>query len=561
MRPIARNRTKRNEIEQCKVLVKHGNFYVPPPGDDRDFKQLFEYLASVGAGRKVGEDGNAVGPWTPELLAQAISQIDSNEKGVDLRTVQLWFQSNDKGIGTDNILWLARIFGCGDPEATLQWRAELSAANRRLAAKRKEKKSSKQAASLRPEDDLSTKAADHVNTERNNDSRISGPRFNLAQKTEAIFGSQSSMALPLVIFTGACALALIAFTLNIHSVLYAPEGGHTKQVGFLWAPNWTIVFIALLPLFLSLLIELLRCWKEEWRPELVTLGDPASASDSWGYRLRAASYIFWTTIFITVALASVYNWTATHLSPLLNGDTGSWPVDWGRIAIVRPELISVPSATAFSGLVFLYNGFAAYFFFAGHILLHLMKHDYLGLAKRLDNRLDTETGREFQSISLSLMYGIYRCTALGVVITIMMKLQSSFLQSDSSNLITWLVADVQSLFETHHYAGSRKLSFGIAPGFYYSFFCLLAIVGVFANASIKIRWMMGRLEVNQIDRRFFSPWAIMDGSMALLVISYFLIGAVPGFSIFLLFTLVVTGYLLTKPASPWGQHSRYERQT
>ena len=81
MRPIARNRTKRNEIEQCKVLVKHGKFYVPPPGDDRDFKQLFEYLASVGAGRKVGEDGNAVGPWTPELLTQAISQIDSNEKG------------------------------------------------------------------------------------------------------------------------------------------------------------------------------------------------------------------------------------------------------------------------------------------------------------------------------------------------------------------------------------------------------------------------------------------------------------------------------------------------
>ena len=195
-------------------------------------------------------------------------------------------------------------------------------------------------------------------------------------------------------------------------------------------------------------------------------------------------------------------------------------------------------------------------FFTGHILLHLMKHDYLDLAKRLENRLDKETGREFQSISLALMYGIYRCTALGVVITIMMKLQSSFLQSDSSNLIKWLVADFQSLFGTNNSNVSERVSFGIAPGFYYSFVCLLAIVGTFANASIKIRWMMARLNVAKSGNRFLSPWAIMDGSMALLVVSYFLIGALPGFSIFLLFSLVVTGYLLTKPASPWGQSSR-----
>ena len=149
----------------------------------------------------------------------------------------------------------------------------------------------------------------------------------------------------------------------------------------------------------------------------------------------------------------------------------------------------------FSGLVFLYNGFCSYFFLTAHILLHLMKHDYLDLAKRLENRLDNETRREFQSISLALMYGIYRCTALAVVITIMMKLQSSFLHSDSSNLIKWLVADFQSLFKTHNSNISERVSFGNAPGFYYSFFCLLAIVGTFANASIKIRWMMTRLDV------------------------------------------------------------------
>lgn len=536
-------------------MEKRGKFFVPPPKDGSDFKELFKHLTDVGAGRPVDQDGLPQGPWTPELLARAISQINANRNGIELRTVQLWFQENDKGISADNIRWLARIFGCGDPDASGAWQAELSAANRRLIEKRRKKKAGSQ---TQPgSDEAQRHEVENVAVIATPVApRQTGRRFNLAIQTEAIFGNQSSMALPLVVFTGACALALIAFTLNVHSVLFTPEGGHTKQVGFLWAPNWTIVFLAVLPLFLAHLIELLRCWKEEWRPELVALGDPSSPSASWERRLRAASYTFWATFFITVIVASGYNWTATHLIPLLNGDTGSWPVDWGRIAIVRPELISVPSAIAFSGLVFLYNSFAAYFFFTGHILLHLMKHDYLDLAKRLENRLDNETGRKFQSISLALMYGIYRCTALGVVITIMMKLQSSFLQSDSSNLIKWLVADFQSLFGTNNSNVSERVSFGIAPGFYYSFFCLLAIVGTFANASIKIRWMMARLDVAKSGNRFLSPWAVMDGSMALLVVSYFLIGALPGFSIFLLFSLVVTGYLLTKPASPWGQSSR-----
>lgn len=79
-------------------------------------------------------------PWTPELLAEAISQIDSNRIGVDLRTVQLWFQENDKGISTANIRWLARIFGCDDPAATREWQIELSAAQSRLTAKRRDSK-------------------------------------------------------------------------------------------------------------------------------------------------------------------------------------------------------------------------------------------------------------------------------------------------------------------------------------------------------------------------------------------------------------------------------------
>lgn len=121
-------------------MIKNGRFFVAPQKTDENFKQLFARLAAVGAGRPVDKDGFADGAWTPETLAEEISAIDRNTDGVELRSVQVWFQDNDNGISDTNIRWLARIFGCGDPEAASQWQAELKAAKERLASQRREKK-------------------------------------------------------------------------------------------------------------------------------------------------------------------------------------------------------------------------------------------------------------------------------------------------------------------------------------------------------------------------------------------------------------------------------------
>jgi hypothetical protein len=58
-------------------------------------------------------------------LTDAICAIDANQAGIEIRTVQIWFQENDNGIGAENIRWLARIFGCNDPESTSQWQVRL----------------------------------------------------------------------------------------------------------------------------------------------------------------------------------------------------------------------------------------------------------------------------------------------------------------------------------------------------------------------------------------------------------------------------------------------------
>jgi hypothetical protein len=173
-------------------LFRNGKLFLSPPRDGSDFKELFKRLVAAGAGRPLGKDGFPAGPWTPELLAEAISQIDSNRVGVDLRTVQLWFQENEKGISTANIRWLARIFGCDDPVATSEWQMELSAAQSRLSAKRREWKRAGSSVAQEITDTALTATFDDETdspAELKRDTDAKGPRrrFSLARKSEGVF--------------------------------------------------------------------------------------------------------------------------------------------------------------------------------------------------------------------------------------------------------------------------------------------------------------------------------------------------------------------------------------
>jgi len=179
-------------------LLNNGKFFLPPPKDGSDFKELFKRTAAAGAGRPLGSDGFPAGPWTPELLAEAISQIDANRIGIDLRTVQLWFQENDKGISTANIRWLARIFGCDDPVATSEWQMELSEAQSRLTAKRRDGR--KAGSSVAPgAADITQNATTLDETMPSvglaGDADVKRPvrRLGLAMRSEALFSSGSPL--------------------------------------------------------------------------------------------------------------------------------------------------------------------------------------------------------------------------------------------------------------------------------------------------------------------------------------------------------------------------------
>ncbi|RVO83644.1 hypothetical protein CN063_20440 [Sinorhizobium meliloti] len=498
-------------------MEKNGKIFVAPPKDGSDFKELFKQLAAAGAGRPLGSDGFPQGPWTPELLAEAISQIDSNRIGVDLRTVQLWFQQNEKGISTSNIRWLARIFGCDDPEATSEWQMELSAAQLRLTAKRRDSKKAGSSTALRVPDMPPPVMVD-------NQTRPAGRQgFNLARTSEALFTRGSHLNLPASVFAGASALGFLSYIVGIHSATYGRADGVVKQVGFLWAPNWTFLFMVLLPLFFALVTELLVFWKDEGRLRLTGYSEKMESDDAWARNVEASSYTYWAVFLICVLFAGLFQWIGVCLIPLINGG-GNYAVDWGKLAIVRPEVISVPMTVVFTGLAYLYMCLCFYLLFAGLILLHTILHDLGKIEEGSKMRLE-EYRRAGGEIGLRVMRGIFRCTVLGVLVAICMKAQSAYLASNGEDILTWLANDMSSVLNGQR-NDSNSFSYRM-PTHYSSLLVAISSCVGFLYGSIRF------------GKRFHAPLWKMSAVVALLFASYLLIDAFDGFSI-----LLGTGTLL-----------------
>ncbi|RRH99666.1 hypothetical protein EH240_17825 [Mesorhizobium tamadayense] len=506
-------------------MFKNGKLFLPPPRDGSDFKELFKRLAAAGAGRPLGKDGFPAGPWTPELLAEAISQIDSNRIGVDLRTVQLWFQENEKGISAANIRWLARVFGCDDPVATSEWQMELSAAQSRLSAKRREwKRAGSSVAHEIPDTALAATSdedtASPAELKRDTDAKGQRRRFSLARKSEAFFSHGSPLNLPASVFAGVTALGFLSYITGIHSVTYGRADGVVKQVGFLWTANWTFVFMVFLPLFFAFVTELVTFWKDEGRPKLVGNGNKMESDDAWARSVEASSHSYWAVFLICVLFAGLFQWIGVCLLPLIKGG-GNYATDWGKLAIVRPELISVPEEVVFTGLAYLYMCLCFYLFFVGLILLYTVVHDLWRIGGASKSGTEADYQRELNEVGLRVMHGIFRCTVLGVLIAIVMKLQSAYLTSRGENIVAWLVGDMSSAFY-----GGNDVSAGISyrrPTHYSSLLIAISTCVVFLYGSIRLG----------VERRFrISLWR-MSAIVALLVAGYLLIDAFAGFSILL----------------------------
>ena len=533
-------------------MIKNGKYFLPPQKDGSDFKELFKRLASAGAGRPVDKDGFPKGPWTADLLAEAITRIDANGSGVDLRTVQLWFQDNEKGISTDNIRWLARIFGCDDPDTTSEWQADLSAAQSRLTVKRRERKRNGR-------NDLSDLQEPAASQSASNDATVAKRHIYLARASEALFSHRSPLDLPIVVFAGAVTLGFLAYIAGVHHVTYSPVAGLDKQVGFIWAPNWTIEGLVLLPLFLIVVTQLLKFWKNE-RSSALRLGYLEASDDAgWKRKVESFSIAFWVIFLACLLIVCVLQWTATYLSALVQGATKNAMIDWILVAVVRPDVISIPEAFVLSILAFLYSGMIYWFYLIGLLLMFIMANDFYEVFRSIGRQSSDAQRLKALEIGAQMMCSIFRCTVFGILIAMCIKLNIAFLLSDGADIVSWLINDALSA------VGMRDVEAGwldaSALPYFTSFLLVMLTCFVFFASLTQIYWVLdlpansnqtshiGETQSVECPFRLAkASWTKMVGVVALLVVSFLLIAQFIGFSILLTGSVLVAIYSLFQRA-------------
>lgn len=552
-----RKETQKNEKKARKRLVKNGKYYVAPQQNSDNFKTLFSRLTAEGAGRPVDRDGFADGPWTPELLTDAICAIDANRKGIELRTVQLWFQDNDHGIGPDNIRWLGRIFGCNDPVAASKWQAELTAAKKRLTSERSA--SNKIASGANPrvseQDQIppSNETADPAGTSvAENILRETKPApATMAEKTERMLSGSGSMNLLISYWLVFCALGYLNYVLGTLSVTYSPIEGLDKQVGFIWAPTLTVLPLIALPAYIYFVGDLNTYWRRVGRGKCTSLDVTfitVHRNVAWFAKVNDFSFSFWAIALFCFFFVCCFQWFGIYLPAYLSGDTNGVQMDRYLVTLARPEVISIPEAMVLAAIGYLYTASYIAVFMFELLFVVIVAFDFHDICTTLHlegNLVDrTQIRKEGQKI----VWGSFRIAVFGLWLALLIKLQVTYLSSDAKDTVSWLLTDFLSAFGIGETRNGWLENTSITH--FTTFLMVVVTVTIFIFTVLKIQNVFERLSIYGTEYSI-----VRDGReivkmllvIALLSVNLILVGRFDGFSLLLMVGIVASLRVLSGP--------------
>ncbi len=542
---------------------------VLPPKNGSDFKELFKYATDMGAGLPVGDDGLPVGTWTPQLLVVAISDIEANKTGVELRTVQHWFEENDKGISAESINWLARVFGSDDANATTAWRSELTAGQRRLTVKRKANKSTtKGQQATQAVDDLRMETATPVVAYPSGaalvppsnqfgqigTNQVVGYRHRpktLAERCEQILSGSASMNLLIIYWLVFCGLGLLNYVLNTLSVTYSPYDGLEKQVGFIWAPTLTVLPLIALPLFIFYVSDLNTYWKRVGRRRCRAQGAASITSNgdaAWYAKINDFSFSFWAIALFCFLFVFGFQWLGIYLPAYISGDANGVQIDRYLVALVRPEVITIEEAMVLSFVGYLYSASYIAVFMFGLLFFVIVVLDFQDLCTTLDLE-----GREIESSEIrvegqKIVWGGFRVVVFALWLADLLKLQITYLSSDSSNFLAWLGLDVMGALGFTDVRNGWLENSSIS---HFTTFLMMAVtVSVFILGAMKIRGTLDRLSAydqKQQSKQDFITFLGMLAVVTLLALNLVLIGRFTGFSIVVGISAIASLHVLSGP--------------
>lgn len=522
-------------------MVK-GKYYSHPPTSDHDFRSLLQTAIAAGVGRDVPADGEPVKPWTAEALTTAINQTESGRSVIDLRTVQRWLAPYGRGgISVLNLSRLALVFGCGDRSRTRAWQVALMRARERTRVEQRN-----------GANDSSPDAPSHVPSETRADVEA-GRTLTVARSWESWFSGDEALRLSILIWAAYAVNGLANGILGILSVSYSVMPGLSKEVGFLWAPTWTVLPVLILPLFIVRVSDTLAHWRTYGRCRLLESSsfDDCTAKDvlAWDARIDETALPFWAILVLCLGGVFLAQWAGICLRLYAEGEAGIYQIDRNLLTLVRPEFIGRGASALISMFGFLYSALYVFIFLTGLMFLFVMAGDYETLAR---NNKDTEIEhgtaiREGSWIALSA----FDAALLIGWAAIAIKLQAAYLSSDAPNIALWLLRDFTVVLRLSEEVNGSLPNTSVS---HFTTFLMIA-VGNFALFVCATRVSKGQMALRQSQQDGnirahsqvgYVPWKMFILSQAFLAASLLSIGQIQGFSLALICCLTFSAWWLLR---------------
>ena len=422
----------KSELKVCRALIINGKYFYLPDREDTDFKALFMDLVARGVGKRVNDDGIPPGAWSPNEFLDALNDIEGGDSTLELRSVQLWFANNQRGISSQNIALISQVFGCGDADTIGLVRSKLTRANVLLSERRKYTKNTRKVSAGT---DTIGGPAKSANVD------VIFHHRSLAVRCEALLSFPNAYNLLFLYWVIYFALGLLNYIFGTLTVTYDPIPGLTKQVGFIWAPTLTLLPIVVLPLLILSIGKQITDWKELFRPQFYPLANQEQATSEWLSRVNAFSFLFRLILFLCIGLVFGFQWMGIYLPAYISGVLGDVQVDRYLVTLVRPEVISMREAVFLSLVGYIYTASYVFIFLLGILFVFIITYDFASL---IESSLGTSVSISNCTIPMAerlVVSNAFRVSVLSIWLATCVKLQIVYLSSDSENFLNWVLGD------------------------------------------------------------------------------------------------------------------------
>lgn len=383
---------------------------------------------------------------------------------------------------------------------------------------------------------------------------------SLARSWESWFSRDDTLKLSILIWAAYAVNGLVNGILGILSVSYSVTPGLSKEVGFLWAPTWTVLPALILPLFIMRVSFSLSHWRSYGRCRLSdgSSCDNRTEEDAllWDARIDSTAFSFWMILMLCLGGVFLAQWVGICLRLYAEGEAGIYQIDRNLLTLVRPEFIGQGASALVSMFGYLYSALYVFIFLTALMFLFIMAGDYESLARNInDGEIEQEAAiREGSWIALSA----FDAALLIGWAAIAIKLQAAYLSSDAPNIALWIFHDLTGVLRL-----SAEVN-GSLPNTSVSHFTtfLMIAVGNFALFVCASRVSRGQMALRQLAQdgniparpRFgYVPWRTFVIVQVFLVCSLLSIGQVQGFSLALVCSLVLSVWCLTRRRARFGK--------